>query len=227
MDRLHVLQNLVKHKKLNNYFEIGVFNGHILFKIKTTFKVAVDPNFKFDFLRKLGKSIINPYNLTNQYYKVTSDVFFKEYAGKTFVKNKIELSLIDGMHEYEFVVRDIENTLHYMLDHGVIIIHDCNPATAQAEVRFEDWNGEGAWNGNVWKAIVHLRSLRTDLNVFVLDCDHGLGIITKDKPEDKLNFSKGEIDQFTYGDLVENRQKWLNLKPQDYFYEYFKIPKDV
>lgn len=32
------------------------------------------------------------------------------------------------------------------------------------------------WSGDVWKSIVHLRSIRPDLRVAVLDCDSGVGI---------------------------------------------------
>ena len=70
---------------------------------------------------------------------------------------------------------------------------------------------------------MHLRSLRDDINVFTLDCDHGLGIITKGKPENKLNFSLQEIVQFDYEDFNANRKEWINLKPADYFYNYFNL----
>ncbi|HEV7346903.1 class I SAM-dependent methyltransferase [Telluribacter sp.] len=225
MNRLNVLQSLSRQKKLKNYLEIGVLNGHIFFKIQSHFKVAVDPMFKFDTLRRIGKTIVNPYNLTSQYYEVTSDDFFEQHAHQVFANRPIDLCLIDGMHAYEYVLRDIENTLKYLSDEGVIVVHDCNPVTPQAGITFQEWNGQGFWNGDVWKAVLHLRSLNKDINVFVLDCDYGLGIITKGKPENPQSMSVAEIKNLSYQDLSENREQWLNLKPKEYFYEYFKIPR--
>ena len=120
----------------------------------------------------------------------------------------------------------LKNTLKYLSDDGVMVLHDCNPQTKEAAVSFKEWderNQSGTWNGDVWRTILHLRSLRDDINVFTLDCDHGLGIITKGKPENKLNFSLQEIVQFDYEDFNANRKEWINLKPADYFYNYFNL----
>ena len=222
MDRLDVILALMRQKNLKNYLEIGVENGHIFFRIKSTLKVAVDPRFLFDFSRRLGKSIINPYNFNNQYFEKTSDAFFAQDAQRVFAAKKLQLALVDGMHEYQFALRDVENTLNYMQEDGVIILHDCNPQTAGAAGRFEDWE-TGEWNGDVWRTIIHLRSQRPDLTVFVLDTDQGLGIVTRQKPTSMLDFTPAQIQALTYDELVRNRQKWLNLKPAAYFYEYFGL----
>ncbi|MVM39670.1 class I SAM-dependent methyltransferase [Spirosoma sp. HMF3257] len=222
MNRLDVIQALMRQKGLKNYLEIGVENGHIFFRIKSSFKVAVDPKFIFDAGRRFGKAILNPYNLNNQYFEKTSDDFFTQDAQQVFAEKKLQLALVDGMHEYHFALRDVENTLNYMGDDGVIIMHDCNPQTVGAAGHFEDWE-VGEWNGDVWKTIIHLRSQRPDLNVFVLDCDQGLGIVTRKKPESALAFTPAQIEAMTYDELVKDRKKLLNLKPTDYFYEYFGL----
>jgi hypothetical protein len=226
MDRLLLIRTLMKEKKLHNYLEIGVFNGHIFFRIKSSFKVAVDPEFKFDSLRKMGKIILNPYNLFNQYFEKTSDAFFVENAEQIFSKKRIEIALIDGMHEYEFALRDIENTLRYLSGDGVIVVHDCNALTKESSSSYSEWkagHGTGTWNGNIWKTILHLRSLRSDLNVFVLDCDHGLGIITKRKTEKTLPYTQDQIARFKYDDFNANREQWIGLREAKYFYEYFAL----
>ena len=70
----------------------------------------------------------------------------------------------------------------YFSDGGVIFLHDCRPLTERRAIpasSFRQAKGinvpgwDGFWNGDVWKAIVHLRSLRKDLKVCVLDCDRG------------------------------------------------------
>lgn len=226
MNRLKVITTLMKQKNLRNYLEIGVHNAHILFRIKSNFKIAIDPKFAFDTARKIGKTILNPYNLYNQYFEKTSDDFFANDAQKIIDNKKIEISLIDGMHQYDYALRDIENTLKYLSDDGVIIIHDCNPQTKAASGTWDEWqsrNEEGFWNGDVWKAIVHLRSTRKDINVFVLDCDHGLGVVTKSKPENVLHLTPDEIEKMQYEAFDADRKNLLNLKPADYFYEYFSV----
>ncbi len=226
MDRLRVIQTLMQQKKLKNYLEIGVFNGHIFFRVKARFKVAVDPEFRFDTTRKIGKAILNPFNLYNRYFQKTSDDFFSQDASRLFTGNKVDIALIDGMHEYAFALRDVENTLRFLSDDGVIVMHDCNPQSRQEACSFEAWKANGyagTWNGDVWKAIVHLRSLRNDIDVFVLDCDHGLGIICKRKPGNSLPFSPQAINDFTYDDLDLHRNEWLSLQPVDYFYDYFTL----
>jgi hypothetical protein len=180
-------------------------------------------------LRKTGKLFLNPYNLFNKYFKKTSDNFFAEDAPDLLADRKLEIALIDGMHEYTYALRDVENSLNYLSDHGVIVLHDCNPQVKADSVSFEEWKArkfDGTWNGDVWRTLLHLRSLRDDINVFTLDCDHGLAIVTFGKPENPLNYTLQEIEKFSFEDFDANRLNWINLKPADYFYEYFQIPAD-
>lgn len=225
MNRLFLIKQLMKQGK-KNYLEIGVENGHVFFRAKSASKVAVDPEFKFDTVRKIGKIFANPFNLFNKYYPETSDDFFHLHGDELYKNRKLDLSLVDGMHEYHFALRDAENVLKYLKDDGVIVMHDCNPQTHEEAGTYEEWKESGEqhnWNGDVWKAIVHLRCFRKDINVFVADCDHGLGIITKGQPENSLNFTEEQISKFSYDDLMQHRKEWLNLKPASYLNEYFKI----
>jgi hypothetical protein len=228
MNRKKVIQTLMKGKKLSRYLEIGVFTGHIFFMIKSRFKIAVDPCFQFNPLKKSGKLFLNPFNLFNKYFEKASDDFFGENAPDIFKNDLLEIALIDGMHEYIYALRDVENTLNYLTKNGIIVLHDCNPQKKEDAVSFEEWkarNFKGTWNGDVWRTILNLQSLRDDLNVFTLDCDHGLGIITRGKAKNKLNYSLQQIEQFSFEDFDANRESWINLKPADYFYEYFQLKR--
>lgn len=226
-NRLFFIEQLIRHRGYKTYLEIGVFLGKVFFFVSAPRKYAVDPDFKFGFYRKLKRVFRKFSNLRARFYEKTSDAFFEADAPKLFAKKKVDISLVDGMHEYAFALRDVENTLQYLQPEGAIIMHDCNPQTAEAAVVFADWKARGFsgdWNGDVWKTILHLRSTRDDINVFVLDCDHGLGVITRGKPEQRLSFTPAEIDALRYEDLQQNRKEWLNLKPPMYFFEYFNIP---
>jgi hypothetical protein len=189
-------------------------------------KVAVDPHFRFNWKGKAGEILRNHTNLRAQYFEQTSDDFFLNSASKVF-KKKLGICLVDGMHEFRYALNDVLNTLDHLSDDGIIIMHDCNPQSAEAECTFEDWkkrNFGGLWNGDVWKVIVYLRIFRTDLNVFVADCDHGLGIITRGNKQSYYNqFSSYEqIDALTYKDLSENREAFLNLKPVSYLKDFIR-----
>jgi hypothetical protein len=226
MTRLSVIKALIKQKDFKNYLEIGVFNGHVFFRVPSFSKVAVDPEFRFDAWRKLGKMLVNPSNAFNKYFEVTSDDFFATKAPELYGGKKIGLALVDGMHQYEYALRDVENILKFATGDVVIILHDCNPASAEAASTFEEWksrNFSHRWNGDVWKAIVHLRSLRNDLTSFVLDTDFGLGVVVRKTNERPLRFSPDQIGKLTYEDLNRNRNEWLDLRPPAYFFEFFGL----
>lgn len=228
MNRLFFLKKLFRNKRFKTYVEIGVFQGRVFFSVPARTKIAVDPEFSFTRARKAKKVLRRFSNLWAKFYEKNSDVFFAKDAPLLFEKKKIDVCLVDGMHEYRFALRDIENSLKFLQRHGVILVHDCNPAAKDAGVSFEEYKERGFtgdWNGDVWKAIVYLRSVRDDVNVFVLDCDHGLGVVTFGQPENKLSFTAEEIDSLNYGQLSENKKEWLNLKEPSYFFEYFKIEK--
>ena len=58
----------------------------------------------------------------------------------------------------------------------------------------------------------------------MLDCDHGLGFVTKtNEPSKLLPYTKDQIEAFTYEDFDKNRNEFINLKSPNYFYDYFKI----
>lgn len=224
MDRSEVIQYLINKKHYKRYLEIGVFNGEVFFKIKVRLKFAVDPVFRFVREEKLKRMYMNSSNILARYFAKISDDFFKNDAPRLFSKKKIDICFIDGMHEYDFVKNDVLNTLKYLNEDGVIILHDCNPLTAEAEVSYSAWEKRGftgEWNGDVWKMILYLRSLRDDVNVFTLDTDQGLGIITKGRPGTILNFTEQQIRELNFIDFDSNRNEWLNLKPESFLMETF------
>jgi hypothetical protein len=115
-------------------------------------------------------------------------------------------------------------------------MHDCNPPDATmahpaespaqvASLNLPDWHG--AWMGDVWKTICHLRSQRPDLKVFVLDCDCGLGIITRGRPDSVLNLPLPELQKMDYEALDKNRRQLLNLKGEEYFPEFLQSLEPV
>ena len=208
MERKKIIQKIIDKISAKTYLEIGVKYGTVFLQIKVKRKIAIDPFFRIPFYKKLffWDGILNA-----KYFKMTSDVFFDKYPS-LFVREKIDTAFIDGLHTYRQSLKDVENCLRFLNERGVIIIHDCNPLTEAAAVPSRC--------GDVWKTIVYLRSQMSGLNAFVLDCDYGLGIVTKNRPENTLNFSKEEIDKMTFADLDKNRKSFLNLKRPEYLDEF-------
>src|SRR5690242_11550431 len=63
------------------------------------------------------------------------------------------------------------------------------------------------------KAIVNLLSTRPDLQIAVLDCDRGVGIVRKGSPDSQLPYSAAQIEALGCADLVADRVGLLNLRP--------------
>jgi hypothetical protein len=225
LDRRAAIRALMQRRRLKRYLEIGVRSGRVFFRVQSTFKIAVDPEFQFTGARKLERTLTNPYNLFNRYFAKTSDDFFAQDAARVFGSEGVQLALVDGMHEFDFALRDVENTLRYLTRDGVILMHDCNPQSASAACSYREWTSRGAkaegeWNGDVWKTVLMLRT-RRDLDVCVLDCDQGLGVVRRGKPEAPLDLTRAQIESLRYEDLAANRERWLNLKPESYFETLF------
>jgi hypothetical protein len=230
VNRIKAVQQALDGRARRIYLEIGVSRGEAFRRITADEKIAVDPAFK---LSARSRRLASAKARATHYFETTSDAFF---ANETAFLDQhgIDVALIDGLHTYGQVVRDVENTLRYLRDDGVIVLHDCNPAhasiacpaTSHADFLAQNhWvrrtTGWGLnWSGDVWKAIVHLRSTRDDLRIAVLKCDFGVGIIRKGFPESRLSYSAAQIEALNYSDLVADRERFLNLKPPEYLGEF-------
>ena len=222
-----------KKKKKVNYFEIGVQTGFCFFKIKADRKIAIDPHFIIKITKRVKAYSSNLSNFNNSFFELTSDDFFEQEASYIKKLGGIDVIFIDGLHLYEQVFKDIENSLKYLNPGGVILVHDCNPISEPAAVRaytseqaavLMGWHPQwiNKWNGDVWKAIVKLRSERKDLNITVINSDHGVGIIRPGIPEKAFSFEEGDMEKLTYADLEKNRETYLNLKSPDIFASFIK-----
>ncbi|WP_231748736.1 class I SAM-dependent methyltransferase [Mycobacterium sp. M26] len=226
VNRIKAVQRALDGRTNPVYLEIGVSKGLAFRQISADEKIAVDPAFR---LSPETREQADAKGRATHYFEVTSDDFFAEQAD-FLAQRPIDVALIDGMHTYEQVVRDVENTLRFLRDDGVIFLHDCNPPFELAGRRAESWDdfiaGQsgplviGLWNGDVWKAIVHLRSTRPDLLVGVLKCDQGVGFVRKGAPETTLPYSVDQIEALTYADLKADRKRLLNLKSPRYLDEF-------
>jgi Methyltransferase domain len=233
MLRTDVIQKIIDKKKALRYLEIGVNNGDNFFPIEISQKTAVDPSFAFSSARQTEWEAKNPANMAAKYITATSDDFF----AKADAVDGFDVVFIDGLHTYEQSLQDVFNSLDKLNDNGVIVMHDCKPphvaaaypaASLQAAedaqkdeaTKVSGW--DGIWCGDVWKTICHLRSRRQDLRVFVLDCDFGLGIVMKGKPDNNLDLSTDQLNAMTYEDIFNGDGSLLNLKDENYLFEFLE-----
>lgn len=223
MERTDIVQAFINGRHLGSYLEIGIRTGHTFLRIRADRKIAVDPAPRVGAMKLLRWRFRNPDNRNSRILRLTSDEFF-DHQTDLLPDSGLDIAFIDGLHTYEQSLRDVENCLDRLNPGGVILMHDCSPPTAAAaipakspdearEAVGDDWHG--MWCGDVYKTILHLRSLRGDLRVCVLDCDRGIGIVQPGTPDGSLDLSAEEIRDLGFVDLDANRREWLDLKPPE------------
>jgi Methyltransferase domain len=225
VNRIKAVQRALDRRVKRVYLEIGVEHGSAFRHIGADEKIAVDPALA---LSPRSRQLADAKARATYYFETTSDAFFANQTA--FLDQRgIDVALIDGLHSYVQVVRDVENTLRFLRDDGVIVLHDCSPpyaAMARPAASHAEFLAQlrgpwklGLWSGDVWKAIVQLRSTRDDLRIAVLKCDFGVGIIRKGLPESRLSYSAAQIEALDYTDLAADRMRLINLKPPSYLGE--------
>lgn len=136
------------------YFEIGVESGKSL-SLARCKAIGVDPMPRV--VHKLGLN-------ANVVVSTSDDFFSTRYA--EYLTSDIEFAFIDGMHLFEFALRDFINTEKFCNDHALIVIDDIfpgHPAQAERDRRTR------AWTGDVWKLHKILKRYRPDLFIITLD----------------------------------------------------------
>jgi hypothetical protein len=156
MKRTDIINVLIQKYGYKSYLEVG----------------TQDPTSNFDKINAECKVSIDPFPRGEVTFVGTSDEYFESITDDV----KYDIIFIDGLHHYDQVLKDIENSLNHLSENGTIVCHDCLPSTERMQVR-DMHNGE--WTGDVWKAIAELRVERIDLDIKVVDTDYGCGIIRR------------------------------------------------
>ncbi len=156
-----------------SYFEIGVMTGDS-FKLagKAHSAIGVDPN--------PGENV-NSIHSHGRIFRMTSDDFFSKVDVPSILMNRtIDLSFIDGMHLFEYVLRDFANVEQYCHNSSVILLHDCLPVDEVVTLRDRR---TGFWTGDTWKIVPCLRKHRPDLRIHTIDTPpSGLTIVSNLNP---------------------------------------------
>jgi hypothetical protein len=176
LDYLDVLAHLHDTRRPRTYLEIGVFHGDSMrLAHEDTISVGVDPD-----------PCVLPDQLPLCHIeRTTSDQFFAGTRPRElFGDLPVDLVFIDGMHLFEFALRDFLNAEALAGPNSLVAVHDCLPesATTSSRTRTTD-----LWTGDIWKLVLCLLDHRPDLELSVVDAPpSGLFLINNLNPQNRV-----------------------------------------
>jgi len=205
-DYLEFLAQIHSQLEPKLYLEIGVHTGKSLI-LAGCRAIGVDPmpQLKVDLTEQA------------EVLKMTSDDFFKK-AAPDYLKQPPDLVFIDGMHLFEYALRDFMNVERYSAPNTLVVMDDIFPNhPAQAErVR-----RTSAWTGDVWKVYDILRKYRPDLYFLSVNTSPtGLLLIAGLKSENQILWKNYEkiveeySGDFKPPDIIINREGVLSTKQE-------------
>ena len=184
------------------YFEIGTGDGSALSQI-TCDAVCVNPHFHLSGNPAHGRR-------RTLLFQCTSDDFFHENRLRAFFPGGVDIAFLDGLHQFEVLLRDFINTERECNPRSVILLHDCLPTNArmaervQREDPAESPETRTFWTGDVWRLAPILKAYRPDLAIRYLDCPPtGLVAVTGLDPRSHLlahNYNR-IVEEFASLDL--------------------------
>ena len=210
-DYIELLDRIHRHLLPRTYAEIGVASGKSLaLSLPGTRAVGVDP----------GPRIIWRVQRSAKVVPLTSDEFFQQYKAKdVFGDTPLDLAFIDGMHLFEFALRDFINLEKWCTKDSAILVHDCYPIDEPSAARVQTTS---AWTGDVWKLVVCLKEFRPDLSVSTINVPpSGLCLITGLDPSSHvLETEYTEICRrfigLDYSVIAERTDEMLNAVANDW-----------
>lgn len=207
---LDILSFLHRALRPRTYLEIGVASGESLaLVLPDTRAIGIDPEPRLDYVLAPGTTVA----------RTTSDRFFAggdvraEFGGLP-----IDMAFIDGLHCFEYALRDFINVEQYCAHGSTVLIHDCYPLsrrTAERErvTRF--------WSGDIWRLVPALRKHRPDLAVHTIAAaPTGLAIVRGLDPasavlRERMDSIVEEFLALDYAVLDADKPGLLNRLPND------------
>ena len=168
-DYLQVLEQLHRELLPANYLEIGVRHGSSLALARCP-AIGVDPAPAID--RELPQA--------TRVQALTSDEFFANHADDVTA----DLSFIDGMHLFEYALRDFMNIERRAAPGAVVVLDDVLP---NHPVQAQRVRQTGIWTGDVWRVAEILKCYRSDLFILTIDAaPTGLLLVAGLNPENQV-----------------------------------------
>ena len=207
----HILERIQGHLRPRTYVEVGVAGGSSL--------KLVDPG-----TRAIG---IDPEPLLTErpadnvrIFALTSDTFFDRHDLRAELGGlPVDLAFIDGMHHFDYALRDFANLERYCTRDSTILIHDCYPLDRETAERDRR---HGFWSGDIWRLIVLLKKYRPDLAVHTVGAPPtGLGLVRNLDPGSRFLVEhhdrlRAEFESLDYSYLEAGKEEKLNLVPGEW-----------
>ena len=93
----------------------------------------------------------------------------------------VDLAFIDGMHHFEYALRDFAYLERCCARSSTILIHDCFPLDRETAERDRR---PFFWSGDVWRLVVLLKKYRPDLTIHTIGTPPtGLGMVRNLDPD--------------------------------------------
>ncbi len=153
-DKHHLLNKIHEQLQPEFYFEIGVQMGKSLALAKCE-ALGVDPMPMVAQILPTTAKVITS----------SSDTFFMQQSDLLLHKS-IDFSFIDGMHLFEYALRDFINVEKYAQPYSLVVIDDIFPGHPDQAKRERNTR---AWTGDVWKVKETLEKYRPDLFILAVD----------------------------------------------------------
>ena len=213
----------------DNYLEIGVEYGDTFNTVHFNEKVGVDPDPKFT-------------PTIGEVCKLTSDDYFKEYFEInnnlnnndnnnnnnddnnndkfSIIQKLFDVVFIDGMHQADFVLKDINNTIKVLSKNGTIFIDDILPFNYNEQLKvplkhYYENNilkyGEN-WTGDVWKVIYYiLMNYKDNLSSFNYYYNSNFRGIALFKIKEYFQIEEFAIDEINNFDYFKDYKNYIHL----------------
>jgi Methyltransferase domain len=138
------------------YLEIGVNDGRGL-ALSRTRTIGVDPAFRITVELRCDLHLV----------KATSDDFFASPEPLAWFPDRTpDLAFIDGMHLFEYALRDFINVERHSRPASVVVLDDMLPRSVDEAARERHTR---FWTGDVYKVATVLERYRPDLTVIPLN----------------------------------------------------------
>ncbi|MEO7726739.1 MAG: class I SAM-dependent methyltransferase [Burkholderiales bacterium] len=181
METLAAVHALLKPR---TYLEIGVEFGRTLaLAAPLTRAIGVDPAPKVNV----------PLGSNARVFALTSDDFFAQTdVTHEFGGLPVELAFIDGMHHFEFALRDFIAIERLCSRDSTILMHDTFPIDRMTAERKRK---SIFWSGDTWRALLALKKYRPDLAIYTISAPPtGITLIRRLDPTSRvLSERLGEI----------------------------------
>jgi hypothetical protein len=150
-----------------SYFEIGTESGQSAARYSCP-SVCVDPHFA------ISADIVGEKTILHL-FQMKSDEFFAAGYLENLLPFGPDIAFLDGMHRFEYLLRDFINTESVAHARTLVLLHDCLPQNQRMTNRLpiagpEEETWRFAWTGDVWRVIPILKKYRPDLRILFVDC---------------------------------------------------------